>query len=299
MIKLPMAKRIAIFYGGGLRQQLIDIKNCGSDIGVDIQLVNYNSLGFDTKNRGKGLTIRSAIELDEYGVVYFRNTKNYWEEVNLILDSVAKDTIVIDPILKSGRPTDVCKVHQMWLLDKNGLNVPRSIFGNLSYLRKHGVGRIGYPLILKGSKGDRRTQVFKFFNDESWLKGIDLFEYREKYENQRYMLQEYIENDRDYRVMVVGGKVLGVMERAAGDNPRLKNVFNKTELTREVLEKAVEAAKVCGISIAGVDVVFKKGVKQPYFWEVNRAPNYSRFEEVTQINVADEIAKYLGSLLSS
>jgi len=294
-----MANRIVIFYGGRLKQQLIDIRNGGVDVGVDIQLVNYDSLGFDTKDKDKGLTIRSAIGLEEYKVVYFRNTKNYWEEVNLILDSVVEDTIVIDPILIRGRSTDVCKLHQMWLLDKNGLNVPRSIFGNLKYLREYGVKKIGYPLILKGSKGDRRTQVFKLFNDESWLKGWDMFEYKERYENQRYMLQEYIENDRDYRVMVVGGKALGVMERAAGENPRLKNVFNKTELPEEVLEKAVEAARVCGIAIAGVDVVFKKGEKEPYFWEVNRAPNYSRFEEVTQISVAMETAKYLKSLISS
>ena len=64
-----------------------------------------------------------------------------------------------------------------------------------------------------------------------------------------------------------------------------------------VLEKAVAAAKACGIEVAGVDVVFKEGVKDPYFWEVNRAPNYTRFEEVTGINVAEEIVKFLATLL--
>lgn len=286
--------RVAILYGGGLKPELIKIKNLGSEQGVIIDLINFEEIKFDTKRKGVGVWLGGEYQLTDYGVVYFRNSKNYWEEVCLVIDSLNKDTIIIDPVLASGRPSDVCKVHQMWLLDKNGFNVPRTIFGSLNYLKKWGTKKIGgYPLILKGSKGDRRTQVFKFFSDESWLKGWQTFKYREGYENQKYMLQEYIENDRDYRVMVVGDKVLGVMERASGENPRLKNVFSRAELPEMVLKKAVEVAKVCGVAIAGVDVVFKKGEKEPYFWEVNRAPNYSRFEEVTGIDVGREIVEYL------
>jgi glutathione synthase/RimK-type ligase-like ATP-grasp enzyme len=72
--------------------------------------------------------------------------------------------------------------------------------------------------------------VFKFFNDASWDKGWEVFCEREINEGQRYMLQEYIVNTEDYRVMVLGDKVLGVMKRATGENPLLKNVFTKTEL---------------------------------------------------------------------
>lgn len=290
--------RLAILYGGGLKVELIKIKNLGSESGLIIDLINFEEIRFDTKKKGIGVWLVGEHQLSDYGLVYFRNSKNYWEEVCLVLDSLSRDTIIIDPILASGRPSDVCKVHQMWLLDKNGYDIPRTVFGSLDYLRKWGTGKIGsYPQILKGSKGDRRTQVFKFFSDESWLKGWELFKYREKYENQKYMLQEYIENDRDYRVMVVGEKVLGVMERASGENPRLKNVFSKAELPEMVLKKAVEVAKVCGVAIAGVDVVFRKGKTEPCFWEVNRAPNYARFEEITGIDVAREIVDYLCRLV--
>ena len=46
-----------------------------------------------------------------------------------------------------------------------------------------------------------------------------------------------------------------------------------------------------------VSARIKEGEKEPYFWEVNRAPNYDRFEQVTGINVAEEIVKYLASFL--
>ena len=139
--------------------------------------------------------------------------------------------------------------------------------------------------------------MFKFFSDASWDKGWETFRWREENEGQRYMLQEYIVNKEDYRVMIIGGKVLGVMKRATGENERLKNVFSRTELPDYVLERAIRAAKVCEIDIAGVDVVFKEGEKEPYFWEVNRAPNYDRFVEVTGVNVAREIVGFLAGLL--
>jgi glutathione synthase/RimK-type ligase-like ATP-grasp enzyme len=118
-----------------------------------------------------------------------------------------------------------------------------------------------------------------------------------KNEGQIYMLQEYLENTEDFRVMVVGDKVLGVMKRAVGDNERLKNVFTRVELPQKDLDLAVEAARACGIKIAGVDMVYEKGNEVPLFWEVNKTPNYSRFQEVTGIDVPREIVRHLASYL--
>jgi len=99
-------------------------------------------------------------------------------------------------------------------------------------------------------------------------------------------------------VMVLRDKVLGVMKRAVGENPRLKNNFQKADLPDEVKKLAVEAAKICGIMIAGVDIVFRDNeMKKPLFFEVNKTPNYNRFVEVTKINVAEEIVKFLNGLI--
>lgn len=295
-----MKTKIAIFYGGKITKRIEDLMEAGKKLGVVVDAISYNEVFFDTKikNSGKVLvSLKSGKDIRDYGVIYFKIVKHYREEANLIIDSVGEETKIVDSVLRRGRPTDFCKIHQMEVLTNNGLNVPRSIVGRLKYLRYEAIKEFEYPLILKGSQGDRRTQVFKFFSDASWDKGWETFCWREKNEGQRYMLQEYLVNKEDFRVMVLGDKVLGVMKRAVGDNDRLKNVFTKAELPKEVLDKAIKAAKVCEIDIAGVDVVFKEGETEPYFWEVNRAPNYDRFEQVTGINVADEIVKYLVSLL--
>lgn len=294
-----MKNKIAIFYGGKLTSRIEDLVEAGKKLGVVVEAISYDEVYLDSekKNNGKMLVkLKSGKDIGDYGVIYFKLVKHYREEANLIIDSVGDGVKIVDAVLRRGRPTDFCKIHQMKAMIDNGLKVPRLVIGRLKYLRNEAVKQFKYPLILKGSQGDRRTQVFKFFSDDSWEKGWETFTWREKNEGQRYMLQEYIENKEDYRVMVVGNKVLGVMKRATGENERLKNVFTKTELPDDVLEKAVKAAKVCEIEIAGVDVVFKEGTKEPYFWEVNRAPNYDRFVEVTGVDVAGEIIKYLANL---
>ncbi len=296
-----MRNKIAVFYGGKLTTKLESLMESGKRMGVVVDAISYDEIYLDSEEKENGkmsVKLKSGKNLDDYGVIYFKIVKHYREEASLIIDSVGDDVRIVDAVIRRGRPTDFCKIHQMKVLTDNGLNVPRLVMGRLNFLRYEAIKKFSYPLILKGSQGDRRTQVFKFFSDASWDKGWDVFKEREKNEGQRYMLQEYIVNTEDYRVMVLGDKVLGVMKRATGDNPLLKNVFTKTELPEYVLEKAVKAAKVCEIDIAGVDVVFKEGVKEPYFWEVNRAPNYDRFMEVTGINVEEEIVKYLVDLLN-
>ena len=295
-----MKNKIAIFYGGKLSEKVEKFVKMGEKLGVEVEAINYNEIYLDSEDKSDGkmkVRFKSGKKLEDYGVVYFKFVKHYREEASLIMDCIDDEVKVVDSVLRRGRPSDFCKIHQMKAMIDADLNVPRLVMGRLKYLRYEAVKKFQYPLILKGSQGDRRSQVFKFFSDASWDKGWEVFREREINEGQRYMLQEYIVNAEDYRVMVLGNKVLGVMKRATGDNPLLKNVFTKTELPDYVLEKAVAAAKACEIEVAGVDVVFKEGEKEPYFWEVNRAPNYDRFEQVTGINVAEEIVKYLASFL--
>ena len=45
-------------------------------------------------------------------------------------------------------------------------------------------------------------------------------------EGRRYMLQEYIENKGDYRVLILGEKVLGVMKRYRKDRQDFRNNFS-------------------------------------------------------------------------
>jgi len=289
-----MTNKIVVFGGNIKGSKFVELKEAAEKLEVSLELVSYRQMSYETET---GKILIDGKEMKDYDVYFFRNTKNYWEEVGLILDNIDKNKIVVDPIVRSGRSGDVCKAYQMLVLSQAGLPVPRSIYGSLDYLKKEAVKKFKFPLIIKGSRGDRRRQVFKIYGKDDFETRIAELKLLEKSGENKYMLQEYIVNNEDFRVMVLGDRVLGVMRRGIGDNPRLKNVFEKTDLPDEVKKLAIETAKKCGIWIAGVDVVFRDDDKtKPLLFEVNRTPNYTRFEEVTKINVAEEVVKFLATL---
>jgi len=286
--------KIIVFGGDVRKEKFVELKEAADKLGVDLDLVAYGEVGFRTEN---GQVFIGDKKINDYDVYFFRNSKNYWEEITLILDQLDKDKIIVDPMVSKARASDACKAHQMLVLSQAGLPVPKSVYGGLSLLENKIIEEFEFPVIIKGSRGDRRRQVFKLFGKDDLKERLEELKVIEKNGENKYMLQEYIVNKEDYRIMVVGDKVLGVMKRAIGDNPRLKNQFSQSDLPEEIKKLAIKAAKVCEIAIGGVDVVFRDGdFEKPLFYEVNKTPNYSRFMEVTGVNVPEEIVKYLANL---
>ncbi|MEI8067983.1 MAG: hypothetical protein WCG91_03510 [Candidatus Shapirobacteria bacterium] len=295
--------KIVVFGGNIKSEKLLELKSAAEKLGIELDLVSYKQISFETEsgkvflNPSKSPFDKGDFNLNDYGVYFFRNTKKYWEEANLITDQLDKNKIIVDPMVEFGRPSDACKAHQMLVLSQAGLPVPKSIYGSLEYLKKEAVKQFEFPLIIKGSRGDRRRQVFKIYGKTDFEAKLKELKEVEKNGENKYMLQEYIENTQDFRVMVLGDKVLGVMKRAVGENSRLKNNFEKTDLPENVKKLAIEAARVCGIMVAGVDVVFRDNdFNKGLFFEVNKTPNYNRFVEVTGINVAEEVVKFLAEI---
>ena len=119
------------------------------------------------------------------------------------------------------------------------------------------------------------------------------------------MLQEFIPNDGDYRVLVLGKKVLGVMKRSSQSKEEFRNNYSAggkvevADLPEEVKQLAVKAAEVCGLAVAGVDVAFRDyDFKKPVIWEVNKGPQFKGFMKATGIDVPREIVRFLASLKS-
>lgn len=289
-----MTNKIAVFGGNIQGKKIIELKEEANNLGIILDLFSYSEIVFETKD---GKILVEGRDLNNYDVYFFRKTKKYWEEVSLILDQLDEDKIIIDPIVKNARPSDSCKAYQMLRLSQAKLPVPRSIYGGLDFLKNKAIKEFEFPVIIKGSRGDRRKQVFKLYGEEDFEARIEELKLIEENGENKYMLQEYIVNEEDYRVMVLGNKVLGTMKRAIGDNPKIKDQYSQVSLPEKIEKLTIEAAKICGVAIAGVDIVFRnKDFDKPLFYEVNRSPSYDRFMESTGINVPKEIVKYLANL---
>ncbi len=333
--------KIAVFFGGKISKHLVLVREAARKMKVELDLVSYNNVCFETES-GK-ISLRGK-DASDYDVLFFRTTGKHWEEVDLIINSINPPAlrapsldkegktrpIVVDPLVRFGKPSHACKAWQMLKLKEAGIEVPKSIYGSLWYLyekmnttsqqnlscsrpRTNATRMIArenftdssfdFPVIIKGSGGDRGTRVFKANNLEELEKLVRNLRKSETEEGRRYMLQEYIENDGDFRVLVLGEKVLGVMKRARTAKNEFRNNYSAggtvevADLPKEVKELAVKAAKVCGLSVAGVDVAFRNyDLKKPVIWEVNKGPQFKGFMKATGIDVPAEIVKYLVSL---
>jgi len=335
--------KIAVFFGGKITKHLVLIRAAAKKLGVDLDLISYNSVYFETET-GK-ISLRNR-DINDFEVVFFRTTGKHWEEVDLIVENLkinSPKTVIVDPIVEKGKPSYACKAWQMLKLAEAGIPVPKTVYGSLWFLHetmdqnsrqqsgktitdsRHQIlsvltpfgstprmiarGKIDsfesglvfqFPVIVKGSGGDRGTRVFKANNLAELEKLVRELRKTETEEGKRYMLQEYIENKGDYRVLILGNKVLGVMKRSRQAEGEFRNNFSVggkvevAELPEAVKQMAVKAAEVCGIMVAGVDVMPKGGGY--VVLEVNKGPQFTGFMKATGIDVPMEIVKYLKSL---
>lgn len=153
-------------------------------------------------------------------------------------------------------------------------------------------GELRYPFIQKPNLGARGVDVrlIRSASDlEENLKPV-----------KTYVYQNYIKNNGDYRVFVLGGKLLGVMKRVAKEGSILNNVSQgasayvetDSKILKEVRDIALRVASLFNLQMCGVDIIFDSENGKYYFLEVNTVPQWKGFSESTGINVAAEIIDY-------
>ena len=173
-----------------------------------------------------------------------------------------------------------------YTMAKNGIPTidSRLIFEYREELDKE----LEFPLIVKGTQSSRGRAVFKVNS---------LKEFKEVYAEvgPKVLLQKYIPIMFDYRVFIVGEKVLGVMKRFNSEENFLTNISaggtaEPSNLPEEILEMCKKAKALRNTEISGVDVIEHEG--KYYVLEVNTSPQFQGFETATGINVAKEIVEY-------
>ena len=146
------------------------------------------------------------------------------------------------------------------------------------------------PYILKDIKGAQGKNLFK----------VDTLEEAKNIINDNktvhFMLQPYLELEHDLRVLVLGGKILGAMDKIHPQGNFKGNIsqgaegreFILTEQIKDIIYKSYFLNKA---DFVGIDIGISKG--KEYLLEVNRAPQFKGFNKYMKMNVGEEIIKYL------
>ncbi|MBD3300595.1 MAG: ATP-grasp domain-containing protein [Candidatus Moranbacteria bacterium] len=179
---------------------------------------------------------------------------------------------------------------------KTGLNfIPTYVFKTkkqfLDFISKSDI--LDYPLIAKPNWGGEGKGVVKLEKSED-LKKLSL-------PISEYVFQKFILNKGDFRILILGGRVLGIMKRK-GQAGNIVNNFSRGGGVWEVKDKreikvlseiSIEIAKLFGMDFCGVDIIKSKEDGRYYFMEVNSAPQWMGFQKATGLKVADLIVEFM------
>mmetsp|Transcript_17082 Transcript_17082/g.24210 ORF Transcript_17082/g.24210 Transcript_17082/m.24210 type:complete len:370 (+) Transcript_17082:251-1360(+) len=193
------------------------------------------------------------------------------------------------------------KMYANQILAQAGLPIPKTMLARLPETSAELVQKVvGFPCVLKVVTG-------------SLGKGVHLCHNAKEFENLSEMLcsvtnansanpllmliQEFVSfsEGRDLRVMVIGGRVVGAMQRTATDGDFKANVSRGGEaaafpVDHEMEKLALDVAKTLDLDIAGIDLLFHPdGYK---VCEANSAPGFKGFEAALQVNIPEMMLDY-------
>ena len=170
------------------------------------------------------------------------------------------------------------KLSQCVIAVLNGIKTTPFVFSlnpeaTLAYLRDK---PINYPCIAKAvaaSKGRDNYLVDSIEQLEAILRD-------EQNPKKFFIVQPYIPNDGDCRILVMNGKVVRVIHREAKAGSHLNNtsqggtasLLAVSELPQTVIDDSAKIAKLFRREITGVDMIKDKESGDYYFLEVNNMP---------------------------
>lgn len=203
-------------------------------------------------------------------------------------------------VVNSAEATEVCgdKWRTTMALEASGIPTPRTALGLTPQATLDALDFIGYPALIKPLVGSWGRLVVQL-PDRASAEGV--LEYAAALPGPQSHLgyvQELIEKpDRDIRVIVVGGQVLGAVYRTGESlrtNVALGGQTRPCDVTPEIEKLSLEAAAVVGADIAGVDLIEDRD-GHLLVLEVNHRVEFSGFQSALgdRVDVADHIVEHL------
>lgn len=193
------------------------------------------------------------------------------------------------PYFKYGCSTErYNKIYQNTNMSLNGIpQIPTVIAKCESVDSKDLIRDLGIPLITKIVDGSQGKGV------EMQNNRIDLEKYLKKNKDQTIIFQKFIENEGDYRVLIIGQDIIYSIRRKTKDekkefrnNHSLGGTAERVEIPKKAEDIAKKASKSMGFEISGVDLIKQKGTDDWYVLEVNSAPQFD-WEENGKESIAD------------
>ena len=271
-----------------------ELERAASARGHQATILPYEGL-VATVGPGSGLRTRNT-ELDQVDLVLARIIPSgSLEQIIFRVDALHRLEDRGIPVVNSPRAIERT-VDKFWtsvLLEQCGIPTPETVVcqdadeafaafrGMRDVIVKPLFGSMGLGMV-RISDEDMAYRVFRTIEQ---IRGV-------------YYLQRTVEHDgADVRVFVIGGRVIGAIERKS---PGWRTNLARGGTARSVVLSeyqsalAIRSATAVGAEYAGVDLVTGRDGRT-YVLEVNGIPGWEGFQEATGLDVAGELLEYLSA----
>ncbi|MEX0934498.1 MAG: ATP-grasp domain-containing protein [Candidatus Saccharimonadales bacterium] len=237
----------------------------------------------------KVIDLMNNRDIANYDLIFFRMWFKEYERATAAAAYLEKKGVpFFDPEVYNYRAFS--KLTETSLMATAGIPVPDTLFATPKNILKaftEDRANISFPIILKSVKGIKG-------NDNYLVK--DLAELKKTIEDNPdidFIAQEYIPNDSDYRLWVVGDKVRFAMRRVRDENSgshlnntskgAIADLVDVDSVDEEIKKQAVLAAQRMKRGFTGVDVIIDKDTGKHYFLELNNQP------EILGVHIDDKL----------
>lgn len=153
---------------------------------------------------------------------------------------------------------------------------------------------IRYPLVAKAVQASRGNDNY-LVNTE--LEALSVIDKTDQVDGPWFVLQGFVPNDGDLRIIVMGDEVKYVLHRKAVSGSHLNNTSKggeatellPEELSQSVREDAVKLARLLKREVTGVDMIQHSETGEYYLLEINNMPQMATGSMVEKkISLLDE-----------
>ncbi len=236
--------------------------------------------------------VYKGTDLTEFDAVYIR-TDDRDMMFSEHLTEVLNEAGVVTQAENDTYSYESNKFYSMKILSENGVQVPDSVYTLSPDVAVEAARRLGYPVIMKTVKGVGGQGVMRATGENELKPVMDTMKSFE----QEICLQEFKEHSgTDNRVIVIGDYVTAYSRSSGGDDWR-SNISaggerQKAEMSDEMKDAAIKAARATGFDICGADIINTED--GAYVLEINGS--FGIHEEINELVGADIILRMVERL---
>ena len=270
------------------------IMEAGLERGHDMHFISIRNCYMDITARKPEIHYRGGEVLQKFDAVIPRVRPSLSFYGNAVLRQFEmQKTYALNGPIAIGRAQD--KLRTMQLLCSKNIDIPRTAFANSPLDTKDMIKTVGgAPVIVKLLEGTQGKGVVLAETAKAAESVINAF----KSLRANILVQEFIKESAgtDWRCFVIGTKVVASMERRAAEgefraNIHLGGTGHKVKITPAERKIAVDAAKVCGLKVCGVDII--RAHSGPKVIEINASPGLEGVEKATGKDIAGLMIEHI------